>query len=90
MAQDTGLGLPRLGGALAGPRAAARRLGGGASAGARGGGDDESQVKPTPLPPGDGTPDRKASLWMGGGLVLLLSTPLMSLPPVFEDHRLVF
>ena len=44
MAQDRTLGLPRLGGALAGPWAAARRLGGGASAEARSGGDDESQL----------------------------------------------
>ena len=32
MAQDTGLGLPRLGGASAGPWAAARRMGPGAAA----------------------------------------------------------
>ena len=38
--QDTGLDLPRLGVALAGPWAAAHRLGTGASAGARGGCDD--------------------------------------------------
>ena len=86
MAQDTGLGLPRLGGASAGPGA------GGASAGPRFGGaeSDDSLKVPTPLPPGGGTPDRMANLWMGGELVLLLSTPLISLPSVFENRRLVF
>ena len=71
-----------------------RRRGCGAARrrGARGfGGDsDDSSLNPSPLPLGDGTPARKASLRMGSGLAPLLGAPLMSLLLMYESSRLVF
>ena len=61
----------------------ARRRGPGAES-------DDSLKVPNPLPPGGGTPIRKASLLGESGLALLLSAPLMSLLPLHENSRLVF